>query len=425
MKALNISFSIFAILLYGTLTFAQNSLSSAEISLDEVSKTIKAQNFSVLQNATRLYQAKESINVARGNLLPKLNIWKIVTAVADPVSLYGLIQDIAPFLVPANWFRLEQSKILYRAEVEGYQALWGNELLTAKSLYLQVLLDQALLEALRFAVDRHTDIEETLKIREMMGSVPAGSTRFVQIKKLALESDCAEMQVLIRKELNELGFALGMTEGAQPILKAVALPTLNLEKPLDAKALDAGVKKASPELRQFSYLLQVLPSIKKEVYFSFLGASSVSRGVAGGVFDKLPIQDGLGFGTGASLRIIRSEEAILKIQIQGLNETLSRQLALVVDRHNFDLMQSINLLERKKLSEEQWNLFKSQILLGEDVDFASLIQTTEAAIGIDMLIHQLNYRFLINQQKLDRLLFAKDYIPPSISNQIISEKRTR
>jgi hypothetical protein len=386
-----------------------NAGTTREISLDSVSHTVRNRNYSVLQNAMKMYQAKESISVARGNLLPKLNIWKIAEAVVDPSSMIGMIQDIAPFLVPANWFRLEQNKILYRAEVEGYKALWGNELLTAKSLFLQVLLDEALMNSIREAAIRHRELEDILKVRELMGSVPKGSTRAIQIRKLALESDFNEMQVLLKKERQELTFAMGLSSSTQVVLKPVSLVDIPSEKPLKSSDYISRVKQSSPELRQYAELINVLPSIKREVYFSFLGASTASRGVSGGVFDHLPVQEGLGFGSGASLRIIRSERQILDIQMEGLKETLARQLNTVIDRNNADLDQYDNLAERKILSEEQWQMFKTQIAMGETVDFGALIETTEMAMGVNLLLNQLNYRFLMSRQKLERLLLRGDY----------------
>jgi hypothetical protein len=380
-----------------------------EISLESVSSTVRNRNYNVLMNAMKMYQAKESISVARGNLLPKLNIWKIAEAIVDPGSLIGMIQDIAPFLVPANWFRVEQNKILYRAEMQGYRALWGNELLTAKSLYLQVLLDQALMNSIHEAVLRHQELEDIVKVREMMGSVPRGSTRAIQIRKLALESDYTEMQVLLKKERQELTFALGLSSRTPVVLRPVSLINIAAEKPLNSADYVSRVLQSSPELRQYAEIINALPSVKREVYFSFLGASTASRGVAGGVFDHLPLQEGLGFGSGASLRIIRKESQILEIQMEGLKETLARQLNTVIDRNNADLDQYDNLLERKILSDEQWLMFKTQIAMGETVDFGALIETTEMAMGVNLLMNQLNYRFLMSRQKLERLLLRGDY----------------
>jgi hypothetical protein len=380
-----------------------------QISLDSVSQTMRNRNYAVLQNAMKVYQAKESIAVARGNLLPQLNIWRIAGAVIDPMSLTGMVQDIAPFVVPANWFRLEQTKILYKAEVEGYRALWGNEVLTAKSLYLQVLLDESLLAALRDAAARHQELEDIVRVRELMGAVPRGSTRAIEMRKLALHSDITEMLVLLKKEREELGFALGYPVGTKLEMKPVSIPDIAGEKPIRSSELDARMRAVSPELKQFGLLIQAVPSVKKEVYFSFLGGSSASRGVAGGVFDHLPVQDGLGFGSGASLRIIRKEAEILDIQLQGLRETLSRQLDFVVERHNADLDQAANLAERKRLADEQWELFRTQIAMGEDVDFSTLIEATEVPMGVNLLVQQHNYRFLINRQKLERMLLRGDF----------------
>jgi hypothetical protein len=95
--------------------------------------------------------------------------------------------------------------------------------------------------------------------------------------------------------------------------------------------------------------------------------------------------------------------------MQGLKETLARQLNTVIDRNNADLDQYDNLLERKILSDEQWLMFKTQIAMGETVDFGALIETTEMAMGVNLLMNQLNYRFLMSRQKLERLLLRGDY----------------
>ena len=73
------------------------------------------------------------------------------------------------------------------------------------------------------------------------------------------------------------------------------------------------------------------------VEISFLGTTSMSRGVAGGVFDSLPTQDGLGFGTPASMRVVSAEKELLRVQRRGAEETIKRQLRLLVSNYNLDL----------------------------------------------------------------------------------------
>jgi len=127
------------------LTFASGTI----ISLADVSKKVQESNFAVLENAERVYQAKETINFSKRNLLPRLNFWNILKAPFDWSSSVEIVQDIAPFLVPNNWFRITQNNLFYLAQKEQYRALWANEVMTAKLLYINTLRDIDFLRLLK------------------------------------------------------------------------------------------------------------------------------------------------------------------------------------------------------------------------------------------------------------------------------------
>jgi hypothetical protein len=94
-----------------------------ELRIEDVVKKVSNENYMVLENAERVYQRKEKIKYSRAGLLPKLNIWnllKIPAIIIDPLAVGDIIQDIAPFLVPANWFKVGQAKHLYTSQQEQY-----------------------------------------------------------------------------------------------------------------------------------------------------------------------------------------------------------------------------------------------------------------------------------------------------------------
>ena len=99
-------------LVFSGFVFAQEP---TVITLSDVANHVKKQNYEVLQNAQRVYQARETINFSRRSLMPRLNLWSIATVVIDWRSAIGLVDEIAPFLVPNNWLRVKQSEILYLA----------------------------------------------------------------------------------------------------------------------------------------------------------------------------------------------------------------------------------------------------------------------------------------------------------------------
>src|SRR5690606_29692463 len=147
---------IFFILLITTFSLCWGqSTEVKEIRLSDVVEKVSVDNYSVYQNSLRVYQAKESITIARMNLLPRLNLWNLASSAIEifaggptgaVAGAFSIVEDIAPFLVPANWFRIGQNKLFYKADLEGYKALWSNEVYTAKALYHHILLDSSLKE---------------------------------------------------------------------------------------------------------------------------------------------------------------------------------------------------------------------------------------------------------------------------------------
>ena len=121
--------------------------SKSTLSLSDVSDKVSKNNYNLLEQAEKLYQAKEKISLMRANLLPRLNFWKLLsipTIMMNPWMAANIATDIAPFLVPSNWFNVRKSKWNFKASKEQYRALWGNELLHARALYYSISRDIAL-----------------------------------------------------------------------------------------------------------------------------------------------------------------------------------------------------------------------------------------------------------------------------------------
>jgi outer membrane protein TolC len=384
------------------------------ITLEDVVKKVSTENYRVYENALRVYQAREKIQVARMNLLPKLNIWRlsgvaIEVAVGNPQSIIGIVNDIAPFLVPANWFRLKASKILYNAEEEGYRALWANELMTAKALYTHLLLDQSLFDHIK---ENKRDLENLFTIvqsREMFGGAPPGASRDIEIRLLSLQEDLRNLEVLISEEESLLSFMMALP--ANTIVRPAPIKMADFEnlEPLDYEDFEFRAVDSSPEVRQFDYFISASDYVRKEAIFSFLGTSEMSRGVAGGIFDNIPMPDGLGFGTPASMRIISAQKEILKTQQKGAEETIRRQLKLLVKNYNLDLESYANLKKRVQLTEETNNQIYEFLDLGLEVEMITLIEASKNHIQASTGLFSVKYRFLINEDKLARLIFHGDY----------------
>lgn len=405
MKSLFLTFAI--------MLASQTALAVTKVTIDDVSKKVKDQNFLVLEKAKRVYQANKSISMARRGLLPRLNLWRIAKIFIEPTALLGngldMIGDIAPFLIPSNWFRVKQNKILYEAEQEAYVALWANEIMTAKAVYVRVLMDRDLYKFISENVTALDNLVEIAQSRAELGFEKPEVARELEVQLLGFKDDQRQMALLLQEELSLLTYLMGF-----PASEQIELADLNLPDPtgfptLNSASLEAQMLKESPERKQFDHLVRVVPSIKKEVAFSFLGASSISRGVAGGIFDHLPVMDGLGFDAAPAMKIISKEKEVLKIQRQGIEETLKRQLQgseIVYD----SIQKSFAQLQRRQyLADSNFNQQTERVILGQPININEFALNIHQRTLSRSATLEAQYKFVSNLDKLDRLTFEGDY----------------
>lgn len=388
------------------------------IQLGDVVKRVSEKNYNVYENALKVYQAKSSIEKARADLLPRLNIWSIAKIIIDPGSILDQMSDIAPFLVPANWFRLEEVKLLYLAEKEGYRALWGNEVHQAKVLYGHLVFDEILLKHIQNSIIEMDRIHRIVRTREAFGGVKQGTARDIEIKILGLQEDEQNLQVLLKEERDQLSYALGFSSGVELELSPMPMPNFETLKPIHGKEYEFRVLSMSPERRQFDHFLSALSQVKKEIEYSFLGSSNMSRGVAGGIFDNLPDGNGLGSGNRAALKIVDAQKQIMKTQKLGVEETLKRQLRAVVNQFNSDVLNFTNFKRRVELSQDSKNALLRRIQLGENVDVLELSEVSRNRIQAETALIAVQFRTISGWDRFNRLIFNEEYSmnPPVIDS---------
>ncbi len=356
------------------------------ISLEDVAKKVSSQNYQVRENALQLYQTKEAIQVARGNLLPKLNFWKIAAITVDPIMALGMVEDIAPFLVPPNWLKVEEQKNLHLAKQESFRALWANEVMTTKALYLNVLLDMAILEHIQENKHQFENILEIAKAREKLGGLKPGSAREIEIQVLALEEDKRALEVLIAQELNSLSYMLGFPSETEIILTPVDISGFETFDPLNYSDFEFRTLDSSPEIREYQHLMDAADLLKKEVVFDFWGLE-----------------------TPASLKITKAQKEVLKIQKESTQELIKRQLKFLVDYYNLDLKNYNNAKKRVSLTNASLDQQLERLKLGANIDVNDLIESARNHIQADTDFFRISYEFLRNEDKLARLIFYGDY----------------
>ena len=414
--------SILIVLFYCFSSFAEE-----KVTLDQVVDVVSDRNYQVLESAERVFQARAEISVARANLLPKLNFWTIVKTIVNPASLVETLlsgeSGIAPFLVPNNWFRLKESQILYDAERESYRGVWSNEVRNAKAIYVNLLLD---LQLFNLISEHVSEIESTYKIaqtRATLGTIPVSVAQELEIRWLKLSDDKEVLSKLLIDEYKALSYVLGIPFDETLKIEEIAIPDIKNLEPLKYSDFEFRAIDSSPEKRQLDHLLRVIPYLKKEVKYNFFGNSKASRGVAGGIFDDIPISDGWSFGNGASLRIIEGKERMLSLQKTGIIEVIKRQLNSVIEDYNLSINRYPNVERRLNLSGKRVNQYLSRLRVGQDVDLIELTDAYHRNAFEKMDMATLEYRFVVNKDKFHRLIFHGDYKKAKESLEQIDKDR--
>lgn len=395
------------------LALSLSSFSIAEtvpLRIEDVASKVSKDNFMVLENAERVYQRKEKIKFSRAGLLPKLNIWnllKIPALIIDPLAIGDIIQDVAPFLVPANWFKVGQAKHLYKSQQEQYRALWANEVNTAKLLFTSVYRDIKLQELITSKSAQYKELMDIAESRNVFGEGNIFAYNLIKSRHLALIEDTRNLENLTFNETKELQYLTGINNELDIEIVSPTLPLLEEAEAIEFSKIVFKVIEASPEARQFEHMFNALGKVKGEIFFNILGSSTYSAG--NGAFENIPVQDGLGFGMGPSLRISKSEGRILKIQLKATVETLKRQVNSLVNEHN-SLIENFDITnQRIALAEANHQAMVDHISIGGEIDALEMTEILDNLYASKILLLSYQFRYSDLVEKLKRMTFTGDY----------------
>ncbi|MFT6068095.1 MAG: hypothetical protein ACJAT2_002342 [Bacteriovoracaceae bacterium] len=378
--------------------------------IEDVASKVSKDNFMVLENAERVYQRKEKIKFSRAGLLPKLNIWnllKIPALIIDPLAIGDIIQDVAPFLVPANWFKVGQAKHLYKSQQEQYRALWANEVNTAKLLFTSVYRDIKLQELIASKSTQYKGLMDIAESRNIFGEGNIFAYNLIKDRHLALVEDTRNLKNLTFNESKELQYLTGIGNELDIKIVPPVLPKLGEAEKIEFSKIVFKVIEASPEAKQFEHMFNALGKVKGEIFFNILGSSTYSA--ENGAFDNIPIQDGLGFGLGPSLRISKSEGRILKIQLKATVETLKRQVNALVNEHN-SLIENFDITKQRiALAEANYQAMVDHISIGGEIDALEMTEILDNLYASKVLLLSYEFRYSDLVEKLKRMTFSGDY----------------
>lgn len=405
------------------ITISTLANASEPIKLSDVTKRVSKNNYKVLVQAQKLYQAKKKISLMRANLLPRLNLWKLLnipTIIMNPWMIANIATDIAPFLVPANWFNVRKSKWNYKASREQYRAIWGNELLHARGLFYSLSRDIHLLDLLKQILSEYQFILSFAENRNAMGIDAPYILEFVNSKFYKLREDERLLSDLIFEEQKILLFHLGIDVNNEQSITPTELPNIASIPPVNSDLIIEKSLIASPEVKQFRYLLASLKNAKSSLYFSILGTSKFSSIAGNGVYDNVPSQDGLGFGIGPSLKISKSKEKQLLIRKKATIETIKLNAIVSTKKFNSTINGFQNIYSQKISAERAYRMMLDSMSLGDITPPDKMLNILNNSFSSQVLFLGYSFDFIKELDNLKRLTFTPPYslLPSDIDNLI-------
>ncbi len=378
-------------------------------SLDELMGRARFSNYTVSQDAERVFQSKQRIKIAVGNLLPHFNMRDLLAFVSGgPLGGVEAIGSFLPFLFPSNWYKVDEAKDLAKAKSKSFASLRGNEMQYVETTYYLVSRDLAIQEFLQKDLLNQKEIHRIIEKKESFGLVPPKSAENYRLTVLAMEQDLLQLNTLIELEQSSLAHAVALpaSSGIKKLLP-ITLPDLASESELNPRDFVKIAQEKSFEIATLNYLIKAIKLNTKAHAWGFLDPNS---------------DDVMGFGYAATLRVGKSGEREL---INKKEETLSlidQKTVMAIAEYNNSL-RSYKIAKTGLVSaDERINRLRRQLQIGDArITDEYFVQEIVNANGL-LLKSNANhitaiYAFLMAKSKLQRLMLEGFYRDLELTTQ--------
>ena len=306
-------------------------------------------------------QAKLSVEVARGKLLPSINLGVMVGTMANPAFLLSSVDYVVPFLLPSRWFDFYKSKNLVDAEKEGFLVVELNLYASTISLASNLLNDLRTRQILYYEMRDWIEVENLVRQAvEDDRAVPADLDRS-RSQTAGVRIRIGRLNELLIEEMAELKKVLNLPANTEIQFDNLDVSQSKLEG-LDIPDAIQKVFDISPERRQMLAFIKAAEKDRFSKIFAFISGASagnVSRGLtsnesASMAFDaqygRFNFQ--LGYDYWPTIKIAESQIRILKIRENEVCNDHATATTEVIGKKEFieermaQAMSAAELLER-------------------------------------------------------------------------------
>lgn len=345
------------------------------ITPDSLRTLLLRNNVSIMTGLNSVYEAKDQVDEANMGLFPSLNISGITTF--NPAGFaISSISSLLSFLVPSNYFNIDQDQHLLRASEDAYRILELNQYASAYALYETIVGDAGLQDVLdQQYQDLNQIYQALLQQSNQIGTVSEQDLDTAKAQADLAQSQVVQMQNQIATDQAAIRQALALPLDADIVFTETHVPEIAALENLSAEALAAQALAAAPEASQITALISAAQDAKLSGVFSFFGGNTLSPtdanfnapGSLGSLGDHESASIGLGMIDGIALSNDNLNSLLLEQQSLALqiNETAEIALAGITSaKQELALAQQAeqSLMEAYQIELQQYNLGTTDLL---------------------------------------------------------------
>ncbi|MNJ92574.1 Outer membrane efflux protein [compost metagenome] len=288
-----------------TLVLVSAFLASTSLAAPEQSQIVRVnpeslrnmildRNIGVMISMNQVQQAKTQVNIARGNLLPSISLGSILSSPAS--FLMNTVSSLLPFLMPSKWLDLKESTVLLEAQATSYYIAQLNTYASAYSLYLTVLGDIRLREAIYKQYLILSSIEVQMRRPAEIGVIPMENYLQAKAQAQLAMIQVSQLDALIKTEKATIRQMLNLTLDQEIVFDKVNVSPSPAEQATPQELLEP-VHANSPETKQIDTMIRATYAGKWSKAFGiFSGASLGTQRGADGSFGDLSATGSVNFG---------------------------------------------------------------------------------------------------------------------------------
>jgi ribosome modulation factor len=212
-------------------------------------------------------------------------------------------------------------------------------------------------------------------------------------------------------EIRDFSLGLGIPSQIRLDFVSIAEPSLSNELALDRYLFSNRALNTSPEIRQAQQFIRVIPYVKKEVRYSWLGLAKASRGTAGGIFDGLAINEEVSFGNKWTQENLNLQLKIFRIRLNEVEQTILRQVESAIENYNYRLKLEKLAQEKSAKSDLRLESLLDRLRRGDDkLEIMDIVDAIQDHLESQFALVENTYGFMQDRDRLERLIFQGDYL---------------